>query len=225
MSTVGLGNARLWPCGGSPPLPAPPTLHTSLLLGTRGAKRSVREGAGWPRCGGCAVATARTHARSWRKIHGAAGMGLGTAFTHRRGLASTLTCPFIQECPNYLQKVGRRAHTHTQKNIAAKWWRRLEQLPLGAAHGGDAAIAQRRTSPILHKLRDSSRNPHLAAPLSPSSAGVPPTRAQDRSPFSWHHLHRPHYPRQSPFPRSSCQPGGERHYFGPQRGQLDPSTA
>lgn len=172
-------------------------------------------GAEWPRYGGCVVATARTHARSWRKKHGAAGMGLGTALTHHKGLASTLSCSFIQESPNYLQKVGRRTH---KKNIAAKWWRRLQQLPLGAAQSGDAAIAQRRTSPILHKLRDSSRNTHLIAPFSLSSSGVPRTRAQDRSPFSWHDLHRPHYPRRSPFTRSSCQPGGERHYFGPQRG-------
>lgn len=199
MSTVVLGNDHLSPCGGLSPLPAPRTLNTSLLLGTRGAKRSVRAGSGvaslwWM------VATARTHARSWRKKHRAAGTGLGTAFTHHKGLVSILLCSFSQESPNYLQKVGR--HTHTHKNIAVKWWRRLQQLPLCPAQSGDTAIAQRRTSPILHKLRDSSRNTYLITPLSPSSSGVPRTRAQDQSPFSWHDLHRPHYPRKSPFTRS-----------------------
>lgn len=73
-------------------------------------------GAEWPRYGGCVVATARTHARSWRKKHRAAGTGLGTAFTHHKGLASTPLRSFSQESPNYLQKVGR----HTHKKISRR---------------------------------------------------------------------------------------------------------
>lgn len=48
--------------------------------------RASERGAEWPRYGGCVVARARTHARSWRKKHRAAGTGLGTAFTHYKGL-------------------------------------------------------------------------------------------------------------------------------------------
>lgn len=49
--------------------------------------RASEWGAEWPRYGGCVVARARTHARRWRKKHRAAGTGLGTAFTHYKGLA------------------------------------------------------------------------------------------------------------------------------------------
>lgn len=44
--------------------------------------------------------------------------------------------------------------THT-KNIAAKRWRRLQQLPPFSAQSNSTIIAQRRTSPVLCKLCDS----------------------------------------------------------------------
>lgn len=156
-------------------------------------------GAEWPRYGGCVVATARTHARSWRKKHRAPGMGPGTAFTHHKGLASTLLCSFIQESPNYLQKVGR----HTHKKIS----RRNGGGGYSSCH---SALRKAATRPLrsagLPQFSTNCAIPpatlYVIAPFRLSSAGVPRTRAQDRSPFSWHDLHRPHYPRQSPFTRS-----------------------
>lgn len=105
-----------------------------------------------------------------------------------------LPCPFHPRVPpNYLQKVGRHTHTHTHKNIAAKWWRRLQQLPLGSAQSGDTAMAQRRTSPVLHKLRDSNHNTYFFffASIQPPLIWCAANQSAGQSPFSWHDLHRP----------------------------------
>lgn len=61
--------------------------HILTFVAQEEPERASERGAEWPRYGGCVVARARTHARSWRKKHGAAGTGLGTAFTHYKGLA------------------------------------------------------------------------------------------------------------------------------------------
>lgn len=107
-------------------------------------------------------------------------------------------CALLSKSPPTIYK--RLAGTH-KKNIAAKWWRRLQQLPLCSAQSGDTVIAQRRTSPILHKLRDSSRT-LIFHPIQPLLIWRAANQGAGQSPFSWHDLHRPHYPRKSPFTRS-----------------------
>lgn len=78
-------------------------------------------------------------------------------------------CALLSNSPQLFTK-GWPTHT---KNIAAKWWRRLQQLPLCSAQSSSTFIAQRRTSPVLCKLCDSSKRllflPHSGCPRLASS--------------------------------------------------------
>lgn len=125
-----------------------------------------------------------------------------------------LSWSFSQESPTIYKRLA-----NTQKNIAAKWWRRLQQLPLSSAQGSSTTIAQRRTSPLLYKLSDpATRLLFFFIVFGLSSSGEPRAASQraEPSPFSWHDLHRPHYPRKSPFTRLDCRsnnatsPGNKR---------------
>lgn len=86
--------------------------------------RSCIWGTEWPRYGGCEVASARTHARSWRGKTGQPEWDLGPHSRAIKGPHEYYCALLSKSLPNYLQKVGQ----HT-KNIAAKWWWRLQQLP------------------------------------------------------------------------------------------------
>lgn len=66
-------------------------------------------------------------------------------------------------------------------------------------------IAQRRTSPVLCKLCSSSKDFYIYL-LQGFLLWQTANQRAGQSPFSWHDLHRPHYPRKSPFTRLYCQP-------------------
>lgn len=66
-------------------------------------------------------------------------------------------------------------------------------------------IAQRRTSPVLCKLCSSSKYFYFYL-FQGFLVWQTASRRAGQSPFSWHDLHHPHYPRKSPFTRLYCQP-------------------
>lgn len=127
----------------------------------------------WPRCGGCVVASARTHARSWRGKTGQPEWDLGPHSQAIKG-PHEYYCALLSKSPQLFTK-GWPTHT---KNIAAKWWRRLQQLPLCSAQSSSTIIAQRRTSPVLCKLCDSSKRLLFLSYSGCSSSGKQRTRAQ-----------------------------------------------
>lgn len=94
--------------------------------------------------------------------------------------------------------------THT-KNIAAKRWRRLQQLPPFSAQSNSTIVAQRRTSPVLCKLCDSFKRLLFFYLIQAILAWQTANQSAGQSSFSWHDLHRPHYPRKSLFTRLYCQ--------------------
>lgn len=117
-------------------------------------------------------------------------MGLRTVFTgHKRARMNTIVL-FYPRVPQLFTK-GWPTHT---KNIAAKWWRRLQQLPL-------VLCAKRRAQSLRSaglpqfccKLCDSSKR--LFFPIfisfSLSSAWQAANQSAGQPPFSWHDLHRP----------------------------------
>lgn len=108
--------------------------------------------------------------------------------------------------------------THT-KNIAAKRWRRLQQLPPFSAQSNSTIIAQRRTSPVLCKLCDSLKRLLFFTSFRLSSSGKPRTRAQSSRRSHGTICIAPHYPRKSPFTRLYCQPK-KRHCFEQQKSSL-----
>lgn len=131
------------------------TLSTRSVLDFWSQKepsRAYTQGTEWPRYGGCVVASARTHARSWRGKTGQPEWDLGPHSQAIKG-PHEYYCALLSKSPQLFTK-GWPTHT---KNIAAKWWRRLQQLPLCSAQSSSTIIAQRRTSPVLCKLCDSSK--------------------------------------------------------------------
>lgn len=83
------------------------------------------QGTEWPRYGGCVMASARTHARSWRGKTGQPEWDLGPLSQAIKG-PHEYYCALLSKSPQLFTK-GWPTHT---KNIAAKWWWRLQQLPL-----------------------------------------------------------------------------------------------
>ena len=87
---------------------------------TFGHRKSQAErtalGAEWPRCGGCVVASARTHARSWRGRTGQPEWGLKTAFTGHKGPAWILLCPFIQDSPTIYKRLANTHKKYRRRN-------------------------------------------------------------------------------------------------------------
>jgi len=124
-------------------------------------------------------------------------------------------CALLSMSPQLFTK-GWATHTHTHtQNIAAKWWRRLQQLlPLCPAQSGSTTIAQRRTSPVLCKLCDSSNTLLFVCLIQAVLVRQAANQSAEQSPFSWHDLHRPHYSRKSLFTRLYCQP--KNQYIGQQ---------
>lgn len=111
--------------------------------------RAYTRGVEWPRYGGCVVARARTHVRSSREKTGQPEWDLGPHSWTIMG-PHEYYCALLYESPQLFTK----GLANAQKNIAAKWWRRLQQLPPCSAQSS-TIIAQHRTSPVSYKLRDS----------------------------------------------------------------------
>lgn len=144
------------------------------------------QGTEWPRYGGCVVASARTHARSWRGKTGQPEWDLGPHSQAIKG-PREYYCALLSKSPQLFTK-GWPTHT---KNIAAKWWRRLQQLPLRSAQSSSTIIAQRRTSPVLCKLCDSSKRLLFFYLIQAVLVWRAANQSAGQSPFSWHDLHRP----------------------------------
>lgn len=79
---------------------------------------------------------------------------------------------FYPRVPNYLQKVGQ----HT-KNIAVKWWRRLQQLPLLCAKQQHNHCAEPDFPSLVRTMRV-FQNTFIFILFSLSSSGEPRTSAQ-----------------------------------------------
>lgn len=135
--------------------------------------RAYTQGTEWPRYGGCVVASARTHARSWRGKTGQPEWDLGPHSQAIKG-PHEYYCALLSKSPQLFTK-GWPTHT---KNIAGKWWRRLQQLPQCSAQSSSTIIAQRRTSPVLCKLCDSSKRLLFFISFRLSSFGKLRTSAQ-----------------------------------------------
>lgn len=149
-----------------------------ILAAARGADakriftfgRRRKPGAEWPRHGG----------RVRGRMHVAGGEEPGQPGRdpgpHSRTLEDSrgyYCAPLPKSPPTIYKRLA-----GAQKNIAAKWRRRLEQLPLGAAQSGHTLIAQRRTSPALHGLRDSVGTLYFSStPASPHLACREPERS------------------------------------------------
>lgn len=163
--------------------------------------RAYTQATQWPRYGGCVVASARTHARSWRGKTGQPEWDLGPHSQAIKG-PHEYYCALLSKSPQLFTK-GWPTHT---KNIAAKWWRRLQQLPLFSLRKATAQSLRSAGLPQFCAncvIRPKDFYFYLIQAVLVWQAA---NQSAGQSPFSWHDLHRPHYPRKSVFTRLYCQP-------------------
>lgn len=131
-------------------------------------------------------------------------MGLRTAFMNHKGPRVNAIVPLLSKSPQLFTKGWPTHKTVPRRNGGGGYSSCHCALRKAAARSLRSAGLPQFCANSVICPKDFGLCLFSPYPRDPRP-GKTRTRAQGQSPFPWHDLHRPHYPRKSPFTRLYCQ--------------------
>lgn len=176
--------------------------------------RAYTQGTQWPRYGGCVVARARTHARSWRRKTGQPECDLGPHSQAIKG-PHECYCALLSKSPTIYKRLANTHKKYSGEKVAAV----TAAATVLCAKQQHNHCAAPDFPGFVQTVRFAQKTFIFFTSFRLSSSGKPRTRAQSSRRSHGTICIVPHYPRKSPFTRLYCQPK-KRHCFEQQKSSL-----